>query len=263
MNLSEKQKEDSLTGAMPNVRGAYRAAPGYVLVHADYSQQELKVMEAVSGDEQLKRNLDTGDVYSANLQNWFPQLASISVEEIKEKHKGQRKGAKIIHLGSQYGAGTPTIHVQALKQDRSFRYSMTAQLHQKWTQTYARTVEWWHEEHRHVLECGYSEGRILGNRRYYPRPPPITETANFPIQNTAGELTALAMLRVEDLLKHYRVDGYFVSILHDAFDIEVRRDQANDVVGILEEAMVGPWKLGDVERFFPIEVKIGSHWDEV
>lgn len=256
MNLSESKKEDSLSGELPNVRAMYGAAPGRVLVHADYSQQELRVMAAVSGDAELQRGLATGDVYNFDARAWFVE----QLEGKEEVPKAIRKACKIIHLGFQYGAGTDAIFGQALIQDRTFKYSAARLLHEKAKALYSRTVAWWAEEAERVQLSGYSEGRILQNRRYYPREPPPTETSNYPIQTTAAEMTALAMLELNNVFKTERIDGGFVTIQHDAFDVEVREDQAERVAFLMKTIMPGPWRIEGKRHEFPIEVKVGTSW---
>lgn len=262
MNLSEKKDADSLGGELPNIREMYEAGRGMALVHADYSQQELRIMEAVSGDAFLRHALDVGDVYSVNAQAWFALTDDLAT--IKEKHKGLRKGCKIIHLGSQYAAGIDAIYVQGLMQDRALKYSHAQLCHRKWLESYKETVAYWHNEEEWVQASGYSEGRILFGRRYYPDTPPITEVANYPIQRTAGEMTALAMVKLDAALERFAPSAGIVTILHDAFDVECREKDVPVVKKLLEECMVGPWEMrgnhGVVKREMPVEIKVGHSW---
>lgn len=260
MNLSEKKEGDILRGDLPNVRSMYRARPRYVIVHADFSQQELRVMEMVADDEALLVALQTGDVYSYDAKEWYGLEENYEV--IKATLKEIRKSCKVIHLASQYGAGLFARHAQALQQDLDFQYEVTRRLARSFERVYHRTVSYWDEEHKRVLECGYSEGRLLGGRLQYPAPPDRTKTSNFPIQRTAGELTAIAMLKLEEKFKALRLDAHFVSIQHDAFDVEVREKQAPHVVAAMEDIMPGPWTFSGKTRPFPIEVKVAETWDK-
>lgn len=266
MNLSEQKDGDSLGGALPNMRAMYGARPGMVLVHADYSQQELRVMQAVSGDLALKAALETGDVYSFDALNWFGgQLpAGTTTTQIKEKYKTMRKACKVTHLAFQYGAGVDAMFLQALMQDQSSTYTRTQVLRSAAHATYAQTVKYWEDELKQVRIQGYSEGRILGGRRYYPDDPPITETANYPIQRTAGELTALAMIEVDRALEKYCPGAGLVTILHDALDTECFPQQVDTVKKIYEDYMPGPFTIMgnyNTDKFtFPIDIKIGTSW---
>lgn len=260
MNLSEKKEADILRGDLPNVRAMYRARPGHVLVHADYSQQELRVMAAVANDDALRAALSTGDVYSYDAKEWFGLTESLEV--IKSTMKEIRKSCKVIHLASQYGAGLFARHAQALMQDLDFKYEVTRRASRAFERTYHRTVSYWDEELKRVSECGYSEGRLLGGRLYYPAPPDRTKTANFPIQRTAGEITSMAMIRLDAAFKKANVRAHYVTILHDAFDVECREKDAKTVAKIMNDVMPGPWNFCGQVVDFPVEIKIAETWDK-
>jgi len=242
------------------LRCIYGAAPGKVLIHADKSQLELRVMEAVSGDEELKRRLDTGDVYTEDAKDWFSLPAHFTKKDVKSS---VRKAAKIIHLGSQYGAGGATVHRQALRQDRTMKWQMSANLHKCFLATYARTVAWWGEELERVRQTGYSEGRLLQGRRCYPRDPPPTETNNFPIQRTAGEMMNLEVIELHSKLKKHVPSAKVIIQLHDAFDVETPERHAGKVERIMEDVMDREYTIEGRTRRFPVEIKRGYTWDEV
>lgn len=261
-NLSEKKESSDLRGELPNVRSMYRAAPGYLLVHADYSQLELRVMEIVSGDTALKAALDTGDVYSFDAQQWFPDAKNLTVAEIKKQKPGIRKSCKIIHLASQYLAGTDTVHNQALQQDRTFKYAATQALHKSWHKTYSQTVQFGHDQMEEVGRTGYSEGKFLFGRRVYPAQPPINEVINYPIQRTAGELMSVAMDEVDRRLNSEVPGAHIITQIHDALDVECRPEQVEKVRAILED-MGAPRTICGRTREFPVEIKVGTYWSEV
>jgi DNA polymerase-1 len=250
------------------LRAMYTCEPGHVLVHADFSQLELRVMAAVAGDAELQRRLDLGDVYTEDTKDWFNLPASVTKETINPK---ARKQSKIIHLASQYAAGTDTVYRQARAQDRSIKYQTVYLLHAAFKKTYAQTVQYWFDEEKRVEECGYSESRIMGRRRYYPRKPPITETANYPIQSTAADIANLAMLEIDDRLKKYKVKAKLkrgqvldlVTQLHDAFDVECPKKYESDVRAIMQECMERPRVINGKKFVFPVEMKTGVTWDEV
>ena len=265
MNIPEAKGDDSLGGTLPNIRSMYCAGHGRVIVHADFSQQELRIMRAVAKDDELGRALDSGDVYSYDAKLWFGgQIpAEYDLERVKEQFKGIRKACKIIHLASQYAAGPSAIYTQALKQDRGMTFGAVKTLNAQWMKSYWRTATYWQEELERVTKCGYSEGRLLGGRRYYPAQPPITETANYPVQRTAGEMTALAMLKADDLRQKLKLRGDFISILHDAFDIECPASEQYVWCSVLEEAMVGPYDIDGKSTDMPVDTKVGFNMGQV
>lgn len=258
-NLQEAKSEEqgSLSGDLPNVRRLYCAAPGHVLVHADYSQLELNVRAAITKDEVLEQHLKSGDVYSMNARDWFKLPPDMDVKKLKP---AARKACKIIHLASQYAAGLGKIYVQALKQDRTFSYALAKELHAGFLTTYSRTVEWWKEETERCKKTGYLESRILHRRLVFPKAPEITDVANYAIAATAAEIAGMALCAMD-----YTLPG-LAKILtheHDAFTVECPESLADEVVGIMRKVMEAPVLVEGVNRSFKTEIKVGPSWDKV
>jgi DNA polymerase I-like protein with 3'-5' exonuclease and polymerase domains len=263
MTLSEKKEEgEGLGGDLPNLRAMYRAAPGKVLIHADFSQLELRVMAAVSKDEVLAKALTTGDVYTEDAKDIFGLPAHFTKKDVKP---ASRKQAKVVHLGFQYGAGTGALYIQSLESDRTLKFSQVSLIHAAMKKRYHRTVSYWTEEQERVRNTGYSESRILHRRRTYPREPPITEIANYPIQSTASDIANLAMIELDAALRKYKLKGDFVTQLHDAFDVESPGDAKtiDDVQSIMRDCMEKPREIEGVMYKFPVDIKVGTHWSDV
>lgn len=261
MNLSKDKDGDkgAMSGDLPNIRTMYVPRQGHVFVHADYSQLELRVMAIVAQDDELQRRLDAKDVYSADARDWFDLPADMDVKKLKPE---ARQSAKIIHLASQYGAGTETVYAQTLEQDRMFKYQLCELLHSAFKRTYSRTIDYWTEEWMRVVGTdeaagsGYSEDRVLGRRRVYPRVPKPTEVNNYPIQSTAAAIMGLGLIRAWAMLKRYVPSARVVFQLHDAIDVECAKRHAPEVSRIVTEAMEHPMMFTDGARHvFPVEAK--------
>lgn len=280
MNLSEKKDEDggALVGDLPNMRQMYWAGPGCVMIGADFSQLELRVMAAVSGDKVLEAALQSGDVYTADAIDVFglpPHLRKCECKDTPGREKGNawclencikgapRKAAKIVHLAFQYAATAPTIYKQALEQDRKVQFRLIKQIHQALLRRYCGTVDYWHAEHARVRKTGYSETRILHRRRVYPREPPPTETANYPVQGTAADVANLAMLRIYNKFRRYVPRSKLVIQLHDAFYAIAREKDAKVTKEILIEEMEKPVVIDGKQWTFPVEAKVGTHWSQL
>lgn len=260
MTLPKGRDDDALQGRLPNMRSMYCAGRGKVLVNADWSQQELRVKRAIAADDILSQALSTGDVYSNDARFVFKLPDNYDVKANKPTARHQCKSG---HLAFQYGAMTPAMWTQMLVQDLSVTYAFTDVVRKKLTERYWRTAQYWQEEHARVRACGYSEGRLLFGRRHYPAEPPITETANYPIQRTAGELAAISMLSIDTALHDELVGADIVAILHDAFTVECLEKDAYTVASILTECMEGPWTIDGITQRFPVDVKFGHYWSEL
>ena len=243
-------------------------APGHVIVHADKSQLELRVMAVVAADNVLQDALNTGDVYSFNACNWYNRDPATFDKENNKKDKAARKSAKIIHLGRQYGAGKQTVFMQALRQDPKFTFTMVNTLMAAFDKSYYRTLAYWQEEMARVREIGYSEGRIIGGRRYYPRPPELSETVNFPVQRTAAEQMNLEIIELDKRLKAEVPRARIIIQLHDAIDVECPEKDEEAVCRVMNQVMHREWSFCGVTRMFPVEMKVtraseGGTWAEV
>lgn len=263
----------ALAGSLPSMRQMYRAAPGKRFVHADASQGELRVMAAVAPDDVLAANLASGDVYAADAKDWFHLEEGLDL--IKLLKPAARKASKIIHLASNYGAGTNKVYLQALKQDPSISYDLVRRLHQGFKRTYCATVRYWEEEMKRVAACGYSETRILFTRRVYPRIPAMPEVVNYPIQGTLANLMNCAMVAIDDALRTtasikfpdrslIEAGNDFVTQLHDAFDIEAWREDVPSVTRIMRQHMEKTYVLPNGRTLtVPVEIKVDRWWDRV
>lgn len=232
------------------LRCIFGPPPGKVWVHIDKSQLELRVMEAVAGDDVLYKALQTGDVYTFDARQWFDIPADYPVK------KEARQGCKIIHLSSQYGAGITAIFVQALMQDRAFKFSKARLLNQAFKQTYFGTVDYWHREMKQVMAQGYSEGRLLHGRRVYPAPPDLSDVANYPIQRTAAEMMNLELIDLHERLKREVPTARIVTQLHDAVDVECNERDEEKVKRIMIEVHDREWTIEGRRRRYPVELKV-------
>lgn len=254
----EKEADTNLGGKLPNLRQMYRARPGFVLIERDYSQGELRVMEKVAQDEVLAAALATGDVYTEDAKAIFKLPAHFTRKDVK---KAARQAGKIGHLGFQYGAGTDVIYRQMIEADRAMRYDTVRMVHDALKQRYSRTVAYWYEERARVRETGYSESRILGQRRVYPREPPITEIANYPIQSTMADIANLSLIELDERLASVSKEAVIVGQFHDAFLVEAPEGEAEHVEALMQECMERPRKMLDGRSIWlPSESKKGQHW---
>lgn len=241
------------------LRAMYRAAQGKVLIHADYSQLELRVMAAVSGDEILKGAIAAGDVYSEDAIAIYGLPQDMDVKALKPK---ARKAAKQVHLAFQYGAGTPKVYGQVLVEDMDAKYSEVARIHEAMKKRYKGTVDYWFREQKEVLKAGYSESKVLQRRRAYPAEPPITEIANYPIQSTASDVMNLAFIRVRNRMKEIP-SANLVDQLHDALDVEAWEKDADKIQALVQEEMEKPVEINGERYIFPVEIKVATSWDQL
>lgn len=245
------------------VRSMYCASPGKVLVHADFSQQELWVMAAVAGDAELFRRLKSGDVYTADAIDWFGLPSTTTKATLK---KSARQQAKIVHLASQYGAGVKQVYLQVLAEDRGFTFKGAQLLNKGFTKTYANTVAYWEDEMKRIAASGYSESRVLNRRKVFPRLPERSQACNFPVQSTAADISNLALLEMDTRFSE-RKGVNIVHHMYDSCDAECYTDDVDWVKMVMRECMSAPRKVGDYLLEVPLEFKVTTpvtgDWSEV
>lgn len=253
------------------LRSMYVASPGNVIMEADFSQEELRIMRYVADDEVLAEALAAGDVYTEDAKALFGLPKHMKKcncdggcrkpeEHIKSK---ARHTSKIGHLAFQYGAGLKTFYAQMLDGDHSMTFDTASNVHNGLKQRYHRTVSYWQEELARVQECGYSESRIDGRRRVYAKEPELAEVANYPIQASARDIANRALIAVDRALD--KVPGAKLIIdLHDAFYVDTPARHRGVVRRIFEDCMAGPeYTIGSHKFSLPIDIKEGTRWSEL
>lgn len=249
----------------------YRAAPGWKLVHADKSQGELRVMAAITQDPALIEALASGDVYTADAKDIFGLPRHLVKCECKggckapnlHLKKEARHQSKIGHLAFQYGAGLGTFHSQMLESDQTITFRNSMLVFGGMRKKYKRTVEWWFEEQARVLANHCSESRILFTKRSYPRPPPLTEIANFPVQTTLADDMNLSLVMLDEQLNQFGDEAHIIIQFHDAVDVECKPEIVNDVKHVVKVCMEQPRIIEGREYIFPVDLKVGDSWNEV
>lgn len=238
------------------IREAFIAPPGSVIVSADYSQIELRIMAHISRDESLLAAFAAGeDIHRATAAEIFGLPAAELTGE-------QRRYAKAINFGLIYGmsafglARQLDIERNAAQQymDRYFaRYPGVAQYMQR-TREAARTD-------------GYVE-TVFGRRLWLPEirngSPARRQAAeraaiNAPMQGTAADLIKMAMIRVHDWLERDRLDSKLIMQVHDELVLEVPEGELERVRTRLPMLMSG---VAELAVPLSVEVGAGENWEK-
>ncbi|HEY1655197.1 MAG TPA: DNA polymerase I [Candidatus Tumulicola sp.] len=240
------------------IRRAFVAGDGNVLLAADYSQIELRLMAHLSGDEAMRRAFEEGrDIHDFTARQIFAIGTTGAVDA------NQRRMAKSVNFGLLYGMSDFGL-AQRLEIGRAEAKEIT-------TAYFARfpSVRAYIER---TLEEGRRDGyvsTILGRRRYMPgltsgnymlRSAAEREATNAPLQGSAADLMKLAMVRVMGALDATDYGAIMLLQIHDELIFEVpqaRRDAAADVIRAHME--------GAMALCVPLEVtvKTGKNWYDV
>lgn len=238
------------------VREAFIAPEGHVLVSADYSQIELRIMAHISGDETLIRAFNDGlDIHAATAAEIF----SVPLDSV---NSDQRRTAKVINFGLIYGmsafglAGNLGISREAAKLyiDRYFaRYPGVA--------TYMENVR------NTAKQQGYVS-TVFGRRLWLPeikspngprRAAAERAAINAPMQGTSADLIKMAMVKLSAWLKSEGLATKMIMQVHDEVIFEVPNSELDRIQKDVPGIMTGVAKLR-----VPLEVGCGTgkNWEE-
>lgn len=238
------------------IRKAFVAPPGQVIVAADYSQIELRIMAHLSGDANLCDAFAHGkDIHRATAAEVFNK----NLDEIDDE---ERRHAKAVNFGliygmSAFGLGRQLNISRALAQDYIDRYF----------DRYPGVHEYMENTRERAREQGYVEtlfGRRLYlpdiNAKHVPRRQGAERTAiNAPMQGTAADIIKRAMLQVHETLSRSGLDAAMIMQVHDELVFEVAEGQVDDLVTQVTQIMESAAPL-DVPLI--VDAGVGVNWDE-
>jgi DNA polymerase-1 len=238
------------------IRQAFVAPPGHVLMAADYSQIELRIMAHLSGDAGLLAAFsEDRDVHQATAAEVF----EVPLEQVSSD---QRRLAKTINFGLIYGM-SPFGLARQLGIDRG-----SAQRYvERYFQRYPGVRRFMDETRQRAREMGYVE-TVYGRRLYLPdirsgnkQTQQYAERSaiNAPMQGTAADIIKRAMIAVDAWCTREDVPARLIMQVHDELVLEVRADATEAVAAGVREHMVSAAELKVPLR---VDLGTGANWDE-
>ena len=238
------------------MRKMFLAPEGRVLVDADYSQIELRVLAHMSGDESLiEAYRHAQDIHALTAS----QVFHTPLDQVTPL---QRRNAKAVNFGIVYG-----ISAFGLSEDLSITRKEALQYIEKYFETYPKVKEFLDR----LVETGKEQGYVttmFGRRR----PIPELKSSNFmqrsfgeriamnsPIQGTAADIIKIAMNRVDRRLREEGYESRIVLQVHDELLIEVKKEELEGVQKLLADEMRGAARL---EVPLESDMKTGNSWFE-
>lgn len=216
------------------LRKYFIADDGYVLVDADYSQIELRLLAALSGDKNMSEAFINGyDIHTAVAAQVF------GVDEDKVTPELRRR-AKAVNFGIVYGIGEFSL---------SKDLGITRRQAKEYIDNYLRTYYGVDAYLKATIESAKQEGyttTLFGRRRYIPELKSTNHNLrsfgervamNSPIQGTAADVIKIAMIRVSEALKEAGIDARLIMQVHDELIVEAREDCADEAAEILVREM--------------------------
>ena len=241
------------------VRRAFVAPKNdYLLLAADYSQIELRLMAHLSGDEAMRRAFDEGqDIHDFTARQIFSLGASDTVDG------NQRRMAKSVNFGLLYGMSDFGL-AQRLEIGRAEAKAMT----QAYFARFPKVRAYIEGVIRQGREDGYVT-TLLGRRRYMPalrssnymlRSAAEREATNAPLQGSAADIMKLAMVRIDAGLGREDLDARMLLQIHDELIFEVNRTQLHEAANLVRREME---RVVELSVPLVVTVKVGANWYDV
>ncbi len=216
------------------LRKMFAAPAGKVLVDADYSQIELRLLAHMAGDQAMIEGFQSGeDIHTITAS----QVFNVAVEDVAPQ---MRRSAKAVNFGIVYG-----ISPYSLSQDIGVSVQEAKEYMDRYFAHYAGVRAYMDGVVEQARQAGYVS-TLWGRRRWIPE----IKSSNFntrsfgervalnaPIQGTAADIIKLAMIRVRDRLKTENFQGKLVLQVHDELIVECPEAEAEAVCKLVEEEM--------------------------
>ncbi|MBV8623109.1 MAG: DNA polymerase I [Herbaspirillum sp.] len=238
------------------IREAFVAPEGSVIVSADYSQIELRIMAHISEDENmLKAFANNEDIHRATAAEIF----GIAPEQVESE---QRRYAKVINFGLIYG-----MSAFGLAGNLGIERSAAQMYIDKYFQRFAGVKRYMDETRLQAKARGYVE-TVFGRRLWLPeinspngprRQGAERAAINAPMQGTAADLIKLAMIAVQGWLETAALKTRMIMQVHDELVLEVPQQELALVREKLPELMKN---VAELKVPLLAEVGIGKNWDE-
>jgi len=238
-----------------NIRTAFIAEKGNSLVSADYSQFELRIAAALSGDESMIKAFNhDADIHVQTAA----EVYDIPPEKVT---KAQRSSVKEVNFGIMYGLGP-----HALSQSTGMEFHEAKQFIERYFEIRPKLKEYIEKTKKLAAEQGYVE-TLLGRRRPTPdvhssnfvvREAAYRAAVNMPLQGTAADIMKMAMNEVAAKLDD---DCKLLLQIHDSLILEVPKAKAEKVGKLVKETMETVYTKLPVK--LKADISTGPNWGEL
>jgi len=237
------------------IRTAFVAGPGKMLVSADYSQQELRLAAYLAGDQELigmfNRDVDVHVATAAEVYGRSPDDVT----------KAMRRDAKVVNFGVMYGLST-----HGLVAATGMTYEQAKNFISKYFEVRPKLVAYIDSVKEKAKTDRYTE-TIMGRRRPTPdvhssnfvvREAAIRAAVNMPFQGSAADIMKLAMVHIYKKL--WGSDCKMLLQIHDSIIVECPEADAERTAKLLKETMESAYKL---PIKLTVDTSIGKNWGEL
>lgn len=238
------------------IRGAFVANPGNKLIAADYSQIELRLIAAISEEENMIKAFQDGEDIHASTAS---KLFDVPLEEVT---KTQRSQAKTVNFGILYGQGA-----FGLAEQTGLSRTEAKEMIANYFETYPKLKKYMAEQVTKAQEMGYVE-TILNRKRHLKdinsanfvvKAHAERNAVNAPIQGSAADVIKLAMIKIDEQLTEKNLKTKMLLQVHDELVFEAPEEELETVTALIKKEMETAYKT-TVPLL--VEVGVGDNWLE-
>ncbi len=236
------------------LRKFFNAKDGYVLVDADYSQIELRVLASMANDEKMiNAFLHNEDIHKSTAS----QVFGIPIDEVSSE---DRRKAKAVNFGIVYGIGA-----FSLSNDIGSSVAEADRYIKGYLANFSGVAKFMEDCKESAKKSGFSK-TAFGRRRYLPELSSSNANLrnfgervamNMPIQGTAADVIKIAMIKVWERLKKEIPEAHLIMQIHDELIVEAPVEKEKQVVSLLKEEMENAVKMSVP---FLADVESGKTW---
>lgn len=240
------------------VRRAFIAAPEHVLLGADYSQIELRIVAHMADDQNMLAAFHAGqDIHAATAAAIF----GVPIESVDSQ---QRRRAKAINFGLIYG-----MSPYGLSRYADITLAEAEDFVEAYFRQFPGVKAYLDRVRRLAAEQGYVE-TLLGRRRYFPALKHLTdrnqrnreerEAINAPIQGTAADIIKIAMVRLPPALRSAGLSARLILQVHDELVLECPQAELHPTAALVQEVMSQAYPL---KVPLSTDVRWGVNWGDM
>lgn len=228
----------------------------YLLLAADYSQIELRIIAALSAEDNMKKAFKNGaDIHADTAARIF----DVAPEKVTRE---QRSNAKTVNFGIVYG-----VSAFGLSQQTDLNRKESKELIDTYYQTYPKLRDYIDQQVNFAREYGYVE-TVMGRRRYLKdinasnfvvRSAAERNAVNAPIQGSAADIIKLAMINIHRKLKEGGYRSRMLLQVHDELVFDIHKDELEELKPLIQKEMENAYTF-DIP--LDVEVGVGENWLE-
>ena len=239
------------------IRKAFLPSDNSVIISADYSQIELRILASVAGIESLIDAFNNEiDIHSKTASDIF----KISVDEVTSSH---RRIAKAVNFGIIYG-----ISSFGLSENLGITTKEAKEFIDNYLNTYPGIKNYMDETIKKAYENGYvrtlmNRKRIipeLSNKNYMIRQQGERMALNTPIQGTSADIIKKAMIELDREFKNNNLKSKIILQVHDELVVDALIEEQEKVIELMQKVMNNAYKLNVPLK---VDVEYGFNWYDV